>query len=53
MTVARRQFLHLAAGAAMSTPIRRIVSGCCCARAMSGHVAALPSPAMNSLRFIR
>jgi hypothetical protein len=32
----------------MSTPIRRMRSGCW-ARAVSGHVAALPSPTMNSI----
>jgi hypothetical protein len=36
----------------MSTPIRRTRSGCC-ARATSGHAAALPIPAMNSRRRIR
>jgi hypothetical protein len=35
----------------MSTPIRRIRSGCC-ALATTGHAAALPSPAMNSRRRI-
>ena len=35
----------------MSMPTRRIRSGCC-ARATSGHAAALPSAAMNSRRLI-
>jgi hypothetical protein len=34
----------------MSTPMRRIRSGCC-ACALSGHVAAPPSSVMNSRRF--
>ena len=33
----------------MSTPMRRTRSPCC-ARATTGHAAALPSPAMNSRR---
>jgi hypothetical protein len=32
-----------------TTPMRRTRSGCC-AREVSGHAAALPSPAMNSRR---
>src|SRR6516164_6826951 len=36
----------------MSTPMRRTRSACCCARATTGHTAALPSPAMNSRRRI-
>ena len=36
---------------AIRTPIRRTRSPCC-AHAASGHTAALPSPAMNSRRFI-
>jgi hypothetical protein len=36
----------------MSRPMRRIRSGCC-ARATTGHAAALPTPAMNSRRRIR
>ena len=35
----------------MSTPMRRIRSGCC-ARAASGHAAAPPSSVMNSRRLI-
>src|ERR1700676_4992681 len=35
----------------MSTPIRRIRSGCC-ARATNGQAAAPPTPAMNSRRLI-
>jgi hypothetical protein len=38
--------------AGMSTPMRRIRSGCC-ARTTTGHAAALLSPAMNSRRRIR
>jgi hypothetical protein len=33
----------------MSTPMRRIRSGCC-ACATTGHAAALPSPGMNARR---
>jgi hypothetical protein len=36
----------------MSTPMRRTRSPCC-ARATTGHAAALPSPAMNCRRRIR
>ena len=40
------------AGSAMSTPIRRIWSGCC-ARAASGHAATPPRAVMKSRRLIR
>jgi hypothetical protein len=36
----------------MSMPMGRILSGCCCACATTGHAAALPNTAMNCRRFI-
>src|SRR5215467_3927652 len=41
----------MAAAKLITTPMRRICSSCC-ARAASGHAAALPSSVMNSRRFI-
>jgi hypothetical protein len=43
----------LLSGSPTQKPIRRIRSGCCCARAVSGHAAAPPRSVMNSRRFIR
>ena len=37
---------------AISTPMRRILSRCCCAFATTGHAATPPNPAMNSRRRI-
>jgi hypothetical protein len=41
----------LSSEALLRNPIVGIIG--CCARATTGHAAALPSPAMNSLRRIR
>ena len=48
-TPLRRACTSGSSAASMSTPMRRIRSGCC-ARAASGHAAAPPSSVMNSRR---